>query len=289
LARSGRRVLPAAAMAAAFVVSFFELTIHPAQAHFRTSPVPPEYAAVDRTPRGILVEYPLGYADVYRLWQSRHGRPLLNGAPPDTAPDYARLVLLDPAEPGTAAKLSFLGVTAIGIHPNARVDAEVLPRDPAGRRGYKLVGRFADGASIWQVVAAPAPALATLPGGLAAPREVDGFVGYPLVSGSGVGVIELTAKLPDVVRLFFDALPPKGARRTLRIADSASEQSFPLGGRGRVAVTVEVPRGVSQLLVKTDPAATSENDAIVISAPLTAKVAGAPTLHADLISPDPGF
>src|SRR5205814_4751528 len=52
---------------AAVAVSFVELAIHPAQRRFRTVPTPPEYAAVDRTPPGILAEYPLGYSDIYRL------------------------------------------------------------------------------------------------------------------------------------------------------------------------------------------------------------------------------
>jgi hypothetical protein len=271
------------------VVSFLELTIHPAQAHFRTAPVPAEYSAVERTPRGVLVEYPLGYADVYRLWQGEHGRPLLNGAPADTPADYARLVLLDPAQPGTAQTLAFLGVTAIAIHPNAHVDAEVLPGDPATTDGYRLVGRFADGASVWHVIAQPAPALVTLPGGFAKPRRVDDFVGYPFVSPSGVGVVEFTARTQSVVRLFFDAVPPKGAQRPLRLADANGEQAFTLNGRTVVSLTVEVPRGVSQLLVKTDPAATSEQDAIVISTPHTEKASGEPSLRADLISPGPGF
>jgi O-antigen/teichoic acid export membrane protein len=287
--RAGRRILPGALLAAAFAFSFLELTIHPAQARFRTTPMPPEYAAVARTPRGILAEYPLGYADVYRLWQTRHGRALLNGAPPDTAADYARLVLLDPADAGTAEKLAFLGVTAIAIHPNAHVDAEVAPRDPAGRPGYKLIGRFADGASVWQVVAPPAPALATLPGGFAPPRRVADLVGYPFVSSSGAGLIELSAKQPATVQLSLEAVPPQGAQRTFRIADSKSEHSFPLAGTTHIAVTVQVPRGVSQLVVKTDPAPTSEADAIVISAPLTASTSAAAVLHADLVSPNPGL
>jgi O-antigen/teichoic acid export membrane protein len=131
VARYGKH-LSLAVVGTAVVLSFVELAIHPAQRRFRTVPVPPEYAAVERTPPGILAEYPLGYSDIYRLWQREHGRPLLNGAAPETPADSARLVLLDPTEPGTAEDLSLLGVSTIAIHPGAHVDAEVPPRVPQG-------------------------------------------------------------------------------------------------------------------------------------------------------------
>jgi O-antigen/teichoic acid export membrane protein len=273
---------------AAMVVSFLELAIDPAAARFRTVPVPPEYAAVERTPPGILAEYPLGYSDLYKLWQRDHGRPILNGAPAATTPDYARLVLLDPSQPGTASALSLLGVTAIALHPGAQVDSEVDPREP--QSGFKLVGRFADKSSVWQVVAPPAPAFATLPGGFDPPvRAGDGSVGYALTSTAGVGVVELAAKAAGVIRLVFEATPPSGSERTLRVADSKTEQQFPLAGRTQVSVLVAVPRGRSQLLFKTDPPPTSAADAIVITAPRAEGGEGSPVLHADLVSPDPGF
>jgi hypothetical protein len=284
------RLLPAAVVGAAMVISFLELTIHPAEYRFRTVPVPPEYSAVDRTPPGALAEYPLGYSDIYRLWQSRHGRPIMNGAPVNTQADAARFVLLDPAQPGTAETLSLLGVTAIAIHPGAHVDAEVPPTDPQGVPGYKLVGRFPDAASVWQVTAAPAPALVTLAGGFASPKRLDdGSVGYAFNSPSGVGALNIAAPKAGVVELVFDATPPAGKQRTLRIADSKTEQAFTLNGRTHISVLVEVPRGQSQLLVKTDPAPTSDADAIVVTAPRTQPGAGSAALHADLISPDPGF
>ena len=289
LARPGRRPIIAVAMiGAAMVVSFLELSIH-LDRHFRTVPVPPEYAALAHVPKGILTEYPLGYSDVYRLWQRNHGRPLLNGAPAESPADYVRHILLDPAEPGTAATLSLLGVTAIGIHPGAHVDAEAPPRDPAGTTGYKLLGRYPDGASMWQVTAQPAAAVVTLPGGFANPKESrEGFVGHALVSPSGVGVLNFAARTSGVVLLVFDAVPPKGAQ-ALRIADPEREQAFTLTGRTHVSVLVEIPRGQSRLLVKTDPAATSQADAIVLSDPRAEKASGTAVLHAELISPDPGF
>jgi hypothetical protein len=280
------------------VASFLELAIHPAQNRFRTSPSPPEYNVVDRTPRGVLAEYPLGYSDIVKLWQKRHGRALVNGAPVDTPADYARLVLLDPAQPGTAQALALLGVTAISIHPRAHVDAEVPPRAPASDPGYKLIGSFPDrgsiwypgGASVWQVVAQPAPALVTLPGGFAKPKPTGGLgTGFAFTSPSGVGVIQLTAKAAGVVRVVFDAVPPQGAAKTLRIADSHGEQQIALAGRTTVSVLVQIPRGVSQLLLKTDPPPASEADAIVLSTPRAERASGSAPLHADLVSPDPGF
>jgi hypothetical protein len=50
-----------------------------------------------------------------------------------------------------------------------------------------------------------------------------------------------------------------------------------------------VPQGVSQLLVKTDPAATSEADAVVLTQPRVEPSTAAPILHAQQISADAGF
>jgi O-antigen/teichoic acid export membrane protein len=282
-------LLAAAAVGAAMVLSFLELTLREPE-HFRTVPVPPEYSALEQTPRGILAEYPLGTSDVFRMWQRAHGRPLFNGSPSETQGDYVRHILLDPAAPGTAQALSLLGVTAIGIHPGAHVDAEAPFHDPARAKGYRLIGRFHDGASIWQVIANPAGAIVSPTGGFANPKEApQGFVGHALVSPAGVGVLDIVAKVGGVVRLAFDAVAPKHDKRSLRIADAEREQAFTVQGRVHLSVLVEIPRGESQLLVKTDPAATSQDDAILLSDPRAKKASGEPALHATLVSLNPGF
>jgi O-antigen/teichoic acid export membrane protein len=293
------RSLAVSVVGLAMVVSFVELSIHPAKPRFRTVPTPPEYTVIHRTPPGILAEYPLAQSDVYRFWQREHGRPLLNGAPPGTQADYARLMLLDPTQAGTAASLSLLGVTAIALHKGALADAEIQAREPTGSEGYRLVAKYPheqsiwypDGASVWQVTAAPAPALVTLPGGFDKPHlGADGVAVYPLISSGGVGVLDFTASSAGLVRLVFDATPPPGAKTaTLRVADSKSEQAFPLAGRTPISVLVAIPRGQSQLLLKTDPPPTSAADAILISIPRAERASGAAVLHADLVSPDPGF
>jgi O-antigen/teichoic acid export membrane protein len=283
------KALGVAAVAVAIAASFLELAIDTPQAHFRTTRVPQEYRALEQTRPGILAEYPLGYSDIYRLWQRVHGRPLLNGAPENTPADQARLVLLDPSQPGTAQALSLLGVTAIAIHPNGHADVPVAPQTPTGS-GYRLVGRYAEGVSLWDVVAAPAPALVTVTGGFAAPtRESDGSVGYAFVAGGGVGALEVVAKTPGVVRIVFDAIPPKGTRKVLRLSDGSAEQTFTLAGPTRVSALVAIPRGRAQLLVKTDPPPTSEDDAIVISTPRAERASGQPALHAPTLSNDPDF
>jgi hypothetical protein len=293
-----RQALAVSAVGAAMVVSFVELSIHPAEPRFRTVPTPREYSVIDRTPPGIVAEYPLGQSDIYRFWQRKYGRPLVNGAEPGTQADYARLVLLDPTQPGTASALAFLGVTAVSLHPGAHADVEVQPRDPAGSSGYRLVARYPheksiwypDGASVWKVVAPPAPALVTLPGGFASPQlDSHGVVVFPLVSTAGVGVLDFTARSPGVVRLVFDASPPANKSATLRVADSKSEQKVTLSGRTAVSVLVAIPRGQSQLLLKTDPPPTSPADALLIATPRAERASGTPLLHADLVSPDPGL
>jgi O-antigen/teichoic acid export membrane protein len=283
-----RKSLALGVVGLAIVFSFFELTSTPAKARFRTSEVSPAYSAVERTPPGILAEYPLGSADLYRLAQRSHGRRLLNGAPAGTEADEARLVLLDPATPGTAEALAFLGVTAIVIHPHAIVDAEVAPRPPVAGGGFRLVGRFPEDTSVWQVTAKPAPALVTLPGGFAPPKlEADHTVGYALVESGGVAPLEVISTVDQLIRLTFTATPPRQAR--LRVAGAAQEQPFALDGPTQVSVLVQVPRGRSQLLLKTDPAPTSEADAIVISTPRAERATGQAVLRADPLTSDPGF
>ncbi|MFL5950834.1 MAG: lipopolysaccharide biosynthesis protein [Gaiellaceae bacterium] len=284
--RSRHAAVGVAIVAAAMVFSFLELTIHPAQARFRTT-MPPEYAAVERQPPGALAEYPLGHSDVFHFWQTKHGRPIVNNAPADTTADSARLMLLDPAQPGTARSLALLGVSVVALHPGAHVDSEVPAHTPG--TGFALVGRFPDGASVWRVTAPPAPAFAMLPGGFGTPEYVDGTVRYPLTSTAGVGVVQLVSKRAETVELRFDAFPPGGTTRTLRVGDSMHDVTFQLSVPSPVSVVVAVPRGRSQLLVKVDPAATSADDAVAVTAPQAQRTSKAPALHADLVAADPGF
>jgi hypothetical protein len=56
-----------------------------------------------------------------------------------------------------------------------------------------------------------------------------------------------------------------------------------------VSVVVDVPAGVSLVLLKTDPAPTSAEDAIVLSRLEVARTTDAAKLHAVQQGADPGF
>jgi O-antigen/teichoic acid export membrane protein len=291
LAGAERRSPAAVALVAgAVAISFLELAVNPTKPHIRSA-VPAAYRDVEKTPQGILAEYPLVENVDNLLWQRDHGRPVLNNAAVGTPAGEAERVLVDPAAPGTAAQLAFLGVTAMLSHPDALDYVEGAQDVPNARwgGGYGLVARTSDGSSVWRVTAEPAPALVTLPGGFDGPTAPDhGAPGYPFAATSGVGTLQFTAQEPALVRLQLDASPP-GREQTLRLGDDEKELEFDLVRRQPVSALVQIPRGTSYLLVKTDPAATSDEDAIVVYAPRAVRATGTPQLHAVLISPDPGF
>jgi hypothetical protein len=292
LRRPGRlQVVPVTLVAVAMLVSLLELTVPPAEPLVRTT-LPPEYEALARTRVGILAEYPLVEDPDKLFWQREHGRPVVSSLAFGTPANEARRVLVDPGAPGTANALALLGVTAVVTYADALDFVDGVPDVPNASwgPGYELVARTPNGSSVWRVVAPAAPVLVTLPGGFGDPMPpTDGVVGYPLISPAGVGTIELTAKAPSVARLVFDATAPAGEQRVLRLGDAEHERSYTLAGRTRVSVLVEIPRGRSYVLVKTDPAATSEQDAVVLSAPRAKTAAEEPELRAVPISPDPGF
>ena len=277
------RVAAVAAVAVAIAVSFGELAVHTVP-RFRTVPVPAEYVALkSTTPDGILAEYPLGYSDIYRLWQRVHDRPLVNGAPDGTSADQLRMVLLDPAQPGTAQALAALGVSAIEIHPGGPADVPVEPREPTHVAGYRLVGRYPDGASVWDVVAAPAPAIAVPTGNFLAPtRSGNGPLEFTMASSPAT--VELRAKTPGVVRLTFDASVHGGGSTTLHLGDGTRDVAVPVSGTTPVSVAVQVPRGHSEIFLRPEG-----SSLVDVSLPRAKATSAGASLSALQLQADPGF
>jgi len=292
LQRHGRPNLATIAVAVVMVASFLELAVNPARPRLRTT-VPPEYVELTSTPPGIVAEYPLGLDPDQLFWQRTYDRPFLGGVPEGTPgqADDARRALIDPAATGTAEALALLGVTAVVVHPDAleTVHGPVIETDAGLGPGYRLVAKASNGTSVWRVTAPAAPALVTYSGGFGNPTwSKQTGVGYPLLAPSGVATLEFAARAPAVVRLAFEATPPDGSR-TLRLADATRELSYPLDGRTHVSALVSLPSGRSYILVKTDPAATSEADAIVLAGAHATTAAREPELEAVSISGAAGF
>jgi hypothetical protein len=287
----GVQLGPAIVAIAAIVVSFLELQIA-LPTRFSTKDVPAEYVALSRTPRGILAEYPLAPDISFFFWEIVHHRPLLNTEAFGTPADDEQHALVNPRAPGTAQQLALLGVTAIVTHNNAlRWSTAAFPPNPKDwGPGYRLVARVPGGSSVWEVVARPAPALVAAVIGFTPPMPLKGGIpGYALISPSGVGYLNIRAREPSVVRLSFDAEPPTNQQKVIRLADSSKEQHFTLRGRTHISLLVAVPRGFSLVLVKTDPAATSLEDAIVFSNIRVEPASGTPALNALLEDENPGF
>jgi hypothetical protein len=284
--------LGSAVVLAAAAVSFAELGLDPTTSRLSTQPEPTEYAALARTPPGIVAEYPLVPQFGYFFWQSVHHRRLLNTSAFGSPADDAQHALVNPSTPGTAGQLALLGVTAIVTHGDAlRWSAAQYRRNPKDwGPGYRLVGGSPAEDSTWQVVARPAPAFVAAVSGFAPPQALeDGTPTFALVSPSGVGYLTIRARRESVLRLTLDAAPPRGKQPVLRLADNSNERRFTLKGSKRISVVVGVPRGVSLVLVKTDPAPTSLDDAIVLSRLQMLRVRQSPELHAVVQDADPGF
>jgi len=281
-----------AVAAAAMAVSFLELGLNPTTSRVSTADEPPEYAAVSRTTPGILAVYPLQPRLDYFLWQTRHHRPLLNTNAFGSAADDEQHALVNPATPGTAQQLALLGVTSIVTYGDAlRWGPAEYPRNPPSwGPGYRLVSRLPNGTTTWRVVARPAPVLIAAVSGFDAPEPLpDGTPGYPLTAPSGVGYFTIRARQNARVRLSFDASPPKGPARRLRLANNSNERKFAVNGKTHVSLVLDVPRGVSLVLVKTDPAPQSLEDAIVISRVEVEPTTEPAQLSALVQDPEPGF
>jgi hypothetical protein len=288
--RRGNRLALVAAVVA-LLVSTVELFPNFTDATRADRP-PAVYGAVERTPRGVLAEYPIDEGSDYKFWQRLHGRRILNGAGVLTSSHDLARGLVNPAMPGTAEALALLGVTAIVTHPDALDYTDNVPDVPNAEwgDGYELVERFPDGSSVWRVVARPAPAVAMLPGHDFAdpgwPRE--GFIGYPMWRSDGK--IELLARTPGKIRLSLETDAPKEMPRTLQIAGATGKVMVPLAGRGRISLDVFVPRGRSRLILMVDPPSPpGEVPSVELSAPRASRTEGRPALRAELVSPDPEF
>jgi hypothetical protein len=238
-------------------LSFTELTIVPPTTHTDLGTPPPEYEKLRSVPRGIVAEYPLAPAEGaltsdYLFWQGTHGHKLVNGAPAGTFADGVRQTLVDPMAPGTSNALAALGVFTLVVHPPlyAAIGQASPPADLGS--GYRVLGRFPGGASLWRVTARQAPALAVFTEGFG-PAEPQ--AGQPPARWleSARGTVELIGVRPGryVARFFVGSY---ARPRQVRISGRNGERSFSIPPEGvTLRIPVVIPKGRSLLTVRTSP------------------------------------
>jgi hypothetical protein len=221
------------------------------------SHMPPYYRVVERSPRGVLAEYPLAKAEQavnsdYLFWQRVHHRPLVNGAATNSFAESVGQSVANPVSPETPSSLAALGVSTIVVRPTTYAYTGGEPGPTKLGRGYRLLGRFADGSSVWRVAAPKAPALATFSEGFS-------FTETPPHQPTTRWMISSNAKVhvyawkPGTYLARF-RLGSYDKPRVVRIFGHGENVAvFAIAGQREVTVPVSLPRGHSAVTIATRP------------------------------------
>jgi hypothetical protein len=238
-------------------LSFAEFTIVPPVTLTDLGTPPPEYERLRSIPANIVAEYPLAPAEHavsadYLFWQGTHGHRLVNGAPAGTFADAVRQTLVDPVAPTTPNALAALGASHVVLHAQLYgITGQTAPA--ALGRGYKLLQRFTNGASLWRVAAAPSPALAVFTDGFGVSEPMPGRPTFRWMTESGT--VEVWARRPGRYLAEFQA-GSYARPRTLRIRGRNGSRELLISPEmKRVSVPVWVPAGRSSLTLDTAPGA----------------------------------
>jgi hypothetical protein len=253
--RSLSAALPAAVVLAAVVITFIELPISRASATTDVDRTPAYYRDVQSAPPGLLVEYPLATADQavnseYLFWQRIHERRLVNGAALDTFADAVGQTLVNPSSPETPASLAALGVTAIVLRPSVYAFTGGFPAPTRLGKGYRLLGRHPE-ASVWQVTARPAPAVAAFRDGFSHAETPPGQPTSRWMVAPEASV-DVYAFRPGTYVARFE-VSSYGHPRLLRVQGRRSARLFGVFTPRTISVPVQLPQGRSSFRLTARP------------------------------------
>jgi hypothetical protein len=244
----------AALVVAACLGTTIEFWVERTTTDFDTMPA--YYEAVERAPEGILAEYPLAKAEQavnsdYLFWQRKHHRPLLNGAATDSFAEAAGQSVLDPTSPETPSELAAMGVTAVVVRPTTYFFSGAKPAPARLKRGYRLLGRYPGGTSVWQVIAPPAPALSTFTDGFS---HTETPAGQPTSRWmiSSEASIDLYAWRAGTYRATFQ-IGSYGVPRVVRFSGLGPGRATGVLATKTVTLPVRLPRGRSRIDVAVRP------------------------------------
>lgn len=239
---------------AAFVFSGLELWVDADTSEIDRTPA--YYQAVRRAPEGILAEYPLTKSDQganseYLFWQRKHGRPIVNSAAGGTFAEQVGQALIDPVSPETPSSLAALGVTAVVVRPNTYAFSGTREGPRELGSGYRLSMRDPSGTSVWRVVAAPAPAIATFEEGFS---HAESPVGQPTSRWmiASEAEVDVYAWRPGVYLARF-LVASYGRPRIVRLAGANTFELIQVNATRTVTIPVRLPKGRSMIRLSARP------------------------------------
>jgi hypothetical protein len=241
--------------AAAAAISLIELLIESSPATVDVSQTPAYYATVRSAPPGVLAEYPLARADQavtsdYLFWQRKHGRRLLNTTQLSTFPDAVGQALADPSSPETPSALAALGVSVVVVRPNTYALTGGPPGFPRMGLGYRFLGG-AGGASVWQVVARPAPAIATFRTGFGVTETPPGVTASRWLNADS-GTVDMYALRAGTYLARFQ-VNSYARNRAVRVQGRRGAKVFVASSPRTIVIPLRLPRGRSHLVFSTRP------------------------------------
>jgi hypothetical protein len=241
---------------AAIGISILELSMDVEPSTTEVDHVPVYYRAVMRAPEGILAEYPLVRADQglnsdYLFWQRVHERPLVNGAQLGTFADAVGQSLVNPASSDTAPSLAALGVSTIVLRPNVFVLTGNFEAPRQLGAGYKLLGRYSGETSVWEVVARPAPAMATFTKGFSH-TETPSQQATSRWMVSSEAEVDIYAWRAGTYLARFQ-LSSYGQPRVIRVGGQNDFELAAVFSPRTVTVPVRLPRGRSFMKLSSRP------------------------------------
>jgi hypothetical protein len=243
-----RRAAGVAGVGVVCVASAAELTVVPG-VPVNELTTPPEYAALKSLPPGGVAEYPMtGPEDpamtTYLLWQTRHGRPLVNGGAGNSFSGAMRESLADITAPGTAAQLAALGVTAVVVRPP---ESKLSPVP----NGFRPVYRSPGDVAVWRVTAAPSAVVALTDGFGPGEAKPGALPNHWL--GANPGEVVMWAPQATTIRARFTAASWQRPRGVRVAGPTSSAGCTFVAEAGEHAIAVRVPAGFSVLNVATRP------------------------------------
>jgi hypothetical protein len=220
----------------------------------------PAWAWLRAHPGGIVLNLPgpgnSALERYYMLGAAENGHPTLNAIsnPGEPGGEFLREVM-QPYAPEAARLLATAGVRYVVLNGWAYVQSGFKIGKQLPPRQYRLLARFPDQSSVWQVTARPADGLVIFePDGFDVNRtEVRGPVALNWRWLLGAGTVEARVPRAGTYRARFRASPWQRPYRLVVVSPDGSRSAVEVRREQMVDLTLRLPAGTSRLRLQAEP------------------------------------